>query len=194
MDKISLRRGGTVMKDGTCKIIEDLLPLIEDGVASEESVEFVKNHMENCQSCKNQFSSGETNTHVETKINDEKVIRSIKRSVLNIQRLSLIFGTILGVGLTYTIGMFYNIAIMPLLGAISYISLDRKWYLTPLSIMVLTYIWQVVESITIGYFSWRILYVALTMTGIYGGLSLLGVLIAFLIKFALSKGDVVNEG
>lgn len=182
------------MKDVSCKTIEDLIPLIEDGVASDESVELVKNHIKTCQSCKEQFSSGEATTLKETSIDDEKIIRSIKRSVLNIQRLSLVFGVIIGVGLTYTVGMFYNIAIMPLLGAISYVSLDRKWYLTPLAIVVLSYIWQITESIIIGYFSWGILYGALTMTIIYGGLAILGVLIAFLIKFALSKGDVVNEG
>ena len=39
------------MKNITCNIIEDLLPLYIDGICSDETKEFIESHIENCSDC-----------------------------------------------------------------------------------------------------------------------------------------------
>lgn len=175
------------MIDISCEIIEDLLPLVKDGVASQESIDLVKDHIEKCQFCRQEMVFLQTMTDGSSDLKDEEILKNIKRKLVFGQMTILVIGTIIGIALTYTMGVFYNIALMPLLGALSYISLKEKWYLTPLAIVGLSYLWQIGESIIAGYFSWSILYGALIMTGIYGGLTLLGVLIGLLLKFAWGR-------
>ncbi len=181
------------MKKIPCEIIEDLLPLVKDGVASEESRDLVRNHLETCQSCRQEMEGLPLEEANKGELKDERIIKDIKRKVLLTQTGILVFGTILGVALTFTIGVFYNIILIPFLGGLSYLALKKRWYLTPLAIVVLSYLWQLGQSLIGQYFSWSILYGALIMTGIYGALSLLGVLIGFLLKFALEKEDGIYE-
>lgn len=183
------------MKDVSCKIIEDLIPLVRDGIASDQSVELVKSHIKHCKSCEEVLKGsniGEEN--MEVNIGDEKIIRQIKKSLLSTQIIILIIGGIIGVALTNSMGMFYNFAIMPLLGGLSIVILGRKWYLLPLGVILLSYIWQIVELSISHKFVWPILYGAMYLSGIYGALLLLGVIIALLLRFAFRKENERYEG
>ena len=40
-----------------CKIISDLLPLYSENLVCEETAEFVKNHLSECEGCKKEFEA-----------------------------------------------------------------------------------------------------------------------------------------
>ena len=63
------------MKD--CGIVKDLLPLIAENMASEESTAFVKNHLETCEDCRKAFE--EMKTPVETE--PAAPLKTVKRAV-----------------------------------------------------------------------------------------------------------------
>ena len=58
-------------------------------------------------------------------IRDTKVLSAIKRSIFITQIAVLVVGAIIGIGLTGTMGMFYNFMIMPIIGIISFITLKK---------------------------------------------------------------------
>lgn len=105
--------------------------------------------------------------------------------------LFIVFGALMGVYLSDSMGMFYNILIMPIVGACGYLTLKRKWYIVPACIFALTCIYLIVQQISGGVLangpSIELIFMPLFLSSIYLMLTLLGVLITFLIKFALGK-------
>lgn len=63
----------------SCDICRDLIPLVTDGVASEDAVSAVKNHMEHCESCRNMYGS-EIKERDSAKEN--RLVRSVKAIVV----------------------------------------------------------------------------------------------------------------
>ena len=65
MDKIS------------CDICMDLIPLVKDGIASEDSCDAVKKHISKCEKCKVEFDVIEEKNKINNeniKMNDKKII------------------------------------------------------------------------------------------------------------------------
>lgn len=175
-----------------CGVISDLIPLVKDGVANEESKNIVKEHIKICDSCKNEFEMFESINIQQQFIRDTKVLSAIKRSIFITQIAVLVVGAIIGIGLTGTMGMFYNFMIMPIIGIISFITLKKRSYITLISIFVLTYVWQIIDLMieTKGKISWWILQSGLVVYSlIYTGLVALGIIIAMLLGFAFRKED-----
>ena len=46
----------------SCDICKDLLPLVKDGIASEDSVQAVKEHLKECETCRNLYENEITET------------------------------------------------------------------------------------------------------------------------------------
>ena len=171
----------------SCNLISDLIPLVKDGVASEDSTIIVNEHIKGCESCMAEFQTFETTKIEQLSIKDEKIIFDIKRSIFITQIIILMAGATLGVALSNSMGMFYNFIIMPIIGGISLIAFRRKWYVAPVVIFVLTYLWQTITGIVVDGFEWNVLYIGLYFSVIYTILVGMGVLIAMLLKFALKK-------
>jgi len=171
----------------SCDVILDLIPLVKDQVASEDSSTIVKEHIKSCELCKAEFEAFETNKLIQPSIKDEKIILAIKRSIFITRTIILIAGGILGVALTNSMGMFYNLIIMPSVGAISFIIFKKKWYLTAIGIFLITYLWQIILGISDEGFHWSGLYYGLYYSVIYIVLIGIGVVIAILLKFAFKK-------
>lgn len=171
----------------SCDMIFDLIPLVKDGIASDDSIKIVHDHIKSCDHCKAEFETFETIDMGSTSIEDEKLIRTIKRSIFMTQFIILIAGAIIGVALSNSMDMFYNLLIMPIIGGVSLIALKKKWYLTPIGIFVLTYIWQTVIVIVSDGFYWSDLCIGLYYSIIYAALVGLGTVIVMLIKFAFKR-------
>ncbi len=122
----------------SCNIILDLIPLVKDGVASDDSVAVVNEHIKNCKTCKSEYESFENINIDQSSIRDEKIILAIKRSVFITQLIILIAGAFIGVALSNSMNMFYNFLIMPIIGSISLIAFKKKWYWSPIAIFILT--------------------------------------------------------
>ena len=125
----------------SCNVIFDLIPLVKDGVASDDSVIIVNEHIKGCESCRAEFKTFDTVKIEQPPIKDEKIIFAIKRSVFITQLIILLAGAILGIALSNSMGMFYNFLIMPIIGGVSYVAFKRRWYLAPLAIFTFTYLW-----------------------------------------------------
>lgn len=49
------KRNGGLILNKNCDIVRDLIPLVADNIASEESKKFVENHCETCEECKKEL-------------------------------------------------------------------------------------------------------------------------------------------
>lgn len=170
-----------------CDVILDLIPLVKDGVASDESNRIVKEHIKICSQCKAEFETLKTINSQEINLKDEKVILSIKRSIFISQIIILTAGAMLGVAFSDSISMFYNFMIMPLIGSISLFALKEKWYLTPIAVFILTYLRQIGKYLVNNGLFRDILYDGLYYSTIYIILVVIGVIIAKLFIFALKS-------
>lgn len=171
----------------TCDIISDLIPLVKDGVASDDSIIIVNEHIKSCEKCMAEFQTFEATKFEQISIKDEKIIFAIKHSMLITQLIILIAGAIVGVALSNSMGMFYNFIIMPIIGGGSLVVFKKNWYLAPAVIFALTYIWQTIAGIVTDGFNEHSLFIGLYFSVIYTVLVGLGVIITLLLRFAFKK-------
>ncbi len=161
-----------------CDICLDLMPLVIDGVASEQSERAVFEHTATCQSCKEIFE-----TYEKPKPDDSRVLKKIKSHFYKIASILVVFGILFGVSLMISGGEYYNILIMPAIGAVSYFVLKQKLYIVFIAVFAITFVRYYlvfVQGLKAGF----------TYGFIYCGLILLGVLIGFLFDFGLRKEKV----
>lgn len=77
----------------SCDVISDLIPLVKDNVASEDSIRLVSEHLMSCEKCKLEFES--YTFPIRTEFDDRRVVSSIKKKlVFGVSALLLIGGTI----------------------------------------------------------------------------------------------------
>ena len=117
---------------------------------------------------------------------------SIKIWLFSIARNKMIIlGSFIGVGISESEWMFYNVIIMPIVGGIGYFIFRKKSYIVPISIFILTYVWDFIKYIIerqTSQMSWKeILIVPAVWANIYTGLCVLGILIGFLLYIAFKK-------
>ena len=79
-----------------CSVVKDLIPLYEEGLVSEETKEFIDEHCQSCENCKNllenlakSYSEQETNDNKKEKIWGEIAIKERKRKKKRYLTLSL---------------------------------------------------------------------------------------------------------
>lgn len=173
-----------------CDVIKDLIPLVNDGAASEESIRLVGEHCESCTDCRDLLKCEPIRCP-----KDEKIVKTLKKSVF-VTHLAVVFiGILLGVWLTGSNQTFYNFYIMPFIGGLAYFTLRKKSLYVPLAVVVLTELVQLFKELpylnagfvqnlhTLG----MLLYSTLFYAAIYAALSLTGIAIAFLSVYAFRR-------
>lgn len=186
-----------------CNIVQDLLPLYEEGLLSEESVAFVNDHLETCESCKKKWErthaltveKGTSPSNAQTA--EVRSLKKLQDKLINgrvrlISLLIMMGSIVLGLSLTNGMEYFFNALIMPFIGVLGYVVFRWKAiYMTPL---ILTFVHVLMNTIPMGlqreYLDFQVL-VALTF--IYCIFMLAGVLIAGLLHFAFKKEKEKNE-
>ncbi|MPN33790.1 hypothetical protein SDC9_181282 [bioreactor metagenome] len=81
----------------SCNVILDLIPLVKDNVASEDSINLVLEHLKNCESCKLEF--GNDTSLIQTEFNDKRVVYSIKKKLFLTMSALLFIGASIGMAL-----------------------------------------------------------------------------------------------
>lgn len=178
-----------------CDVCRDLLPLVLDGVASKESERLVREHLADCPDCRDYAGGdlplegeGQKEEEVLLEKAEKDVLKKIKKRVYLGGVLLLGLGLLLGIFLSNTAGMFYNILLMPLLGMLAYALFRRKGlYFVPL-LFLAEGIRSLLEALTYTNFLGA-LSVCWVLAGIYSVLVFLGVVIAALFSYSFSKGD-----
>lgn len=176
------------MNQISCNVCKDLMPLVRDGIASEDSVTLVTEHIAACPSCAAAFGG---NVEPPMEMDDAVVLGKIKKQ-LTLFLLSLIFvGALIGMLLSDGMGMFYNALIMPAIGGFGYTLLKRKAYHVPLGLFLFSFIWVFIREILKGFLAYSTLFNLVTISawwsGIFAVFSAFGVLIAELLYYAFKK-------
>lgn len=166
-----------------CEICKDLLPLVEDGVASEASRAAVAAHLEHCPDCR-ALAAGAVPPPPTP--DSAALLRRVRRTLRGFALVVLLAGALFGMGLSGSMNMFYNSLLMPAMGAAAYYVWRWKAaavlppLLAGMSLVcwVLCWGWGVEAAPLPGYLIWA---------AIYCVLALVGVAIAGLFHFALKK-------
>ena len=164
------------MEHISCAVCRDLLPLVQDGVASPESCQLVEEHLKTCPSC------GTLGREI-PQADSTKIVKRIRRKVHGVTVLLLILGLILGMAIFQSDHLFYNAITMPILGVFAYL-VFRWWSLPILPVLLLC---AQLGTWMLGSLSsfWEVL----VWTLIHGAYALPGILIAGLLHFAFRKED-----
>lgn len=167
------------MNEISCDVCMDLMPLVADGVASDESVQAVERHIAACETCRRLYSGGPHPTP-----SPQRAFAQVKKQMRTVFLLLMVFGMIYGLSLTAGPGMLSNLVLMPLLGALGYgvfrwkaaIVLPVLLFFTHLATNYLGFGEEVLDF---GSLFW--------MTFYYCLFAMVGIVIAGLLHFALRK-------
>ncbi|MEG0019807.1 MAG: zf-HC2 domain-containing protein [Oscillospiraceae bacterium] len=173
----------------SCDICRDLLPLVVDDVASEDSKNAVLTHIETCDECRCCYEENE-----KPPMDTDRVTAKIEKKLFLFAVLLMAVGAALGIAISDGELMFYNIIIMPLIGGVGYFALKWKSLYALAFIFGCTYIrWlpDTFYNVFKGDFM-QAFVPPLFWALIYAGLFALGIAIASLLCFGFEKENI-NE-
>ena len=165
----------------TCEMCIDLMPLVQDGVASEDSRNAVLQHLQECPDCRALYEG-----EIPAPSNTNELFRKIRRQSQIFFTLVMMFGVFYGLILTARNGIFQNVIIMPIIGGIGYYLFRWKGlYIVPTLLLVTHFI---TNALGLGG-EYLELSELLMWTLIYCGFAQVGFLIGALLHFAFKKED-----
>ena len=124
--------------DISCDVCRDLIPLVADGVASADSEALVEHHTARCQECRAYLESGRS-CPAGASPDDWKIIRRLRLRLTVRAALFMLAGLLVSVLVRYSI---YRSWWMPVVGAAGYFLLRRHWWIVPLGVGALDFLWQ----------------------------------------------------
>ena len=167
----------------SCDICMDLMPLVRDGVASEDSCQAVLDHLEGCAMCRAMY---EGENQVPAPSNPTGLLEKIQKRAQIFFAMVMMFGIFYGLMLTAGSGIFYNTMIMPVIGAIGYYLFRwRGLYIIPALLLGTHFL---TNALGLGE-EYLNLYSLLLWTGIYCVVALVGFVIAALLHFVFKKEE-----
>lgn len=166
----------------SCDICMDLIPLVKDGVASEESCQAVREHLKECEECRKYYDGGEI-----PEADSDKIYQKLRHR-MQILTSIMMMGIFFGLSLTAQEDMFYNILIMPVIGALGYFVFHWKALFNVPILLLIIHIFTNFFGMFRGIQHFELLSL-LMWTGIYAAFAVMGVLIAGLLHFAFQKED-----
>ena len=117
----------------SCAVCRDLLPLVQDGVASEESAALVRRHLEGCPACRGLAGEGNGRKgEAEPTAADEARLFHRVRVTLSMRALALVaVGTAAAFLLRWDETFAYNLILMPAVGAVLYAAAGKSGIWAP---------------------------------------------------------------
>lgn len=176
----------------SCSVCLDLMPLVKDGVASEDSRLLVQEHLAGCEHCN--YNWGEqtgADTEANTAMDDTVVLGKIKKQMIVFLLCIMLAGTLLGMVISDGMLMFYNGLIMPAIGGFGYILFKRNAYFVPVGLFAFSFIWSSIRGLIGGMLTYSgiidLLSMSVWWSAILSAFSAVGVLIAWLLHYAFKK-------
>lgn len=166
-----------------CEVCLDLLPLVQDGVASDASKQLVTAHLAQCPACRAAMA-----VHAPEVPDDRRVLARLRRGLSLRLLCFLAFGILAGALLTYYggYGAVFLLVLLPGIGAINQIFWRKKWWLsasaTTVAFLVLGMVSLVQHQQINRYFFVQVPVSAVAL----GLLCLLGNAVAALFRFAFA--------
>lgn len=176
------------MNQISCDVCRDLIPLVKDGIASEESSKLVMEHIKTCESCAGAFGR---KPGVNPEMDDRVVLKKIKKQLVLFLLSVILAGALMGMVLSDGMGMFYNALIMPIIGGFGYMLLREKAFYVPLGMFLFSFIWVSIRESIKGFLSYstvgNLCLMSIWWSAIFAFLIAVGVLIAWLLHYAFKK-------
>lgn len=173
-----------------CEICRDLLPLVQDGVASPESEAAVRAHLQHCEACRAFWPEAGENPTPAPMPDDEKVVRKLRDRVNGWLVTFIVCGLIWGMASSRSnlaSGLLF-VLIFPFVSGFTYWMGGRVWRVIP---PLAAALWAAFNLVgTRGYYVagtegtrlW--LFCALAGAAVVAVLCLIGALAAALLKYA----------
>lgn len=129
-----------------CEICMDLIPLVKDGIASEESYKAVEAHVKECKTCRKLYGENQEPDQITT--DENHVWKQIQKKWIGFFFALLCVGIVFGVSLTNQAEMFYNSLIMPIAGGCGYLIFQKRAvYKVPILLLILYAAMNVLQSL-----------------------------------------------
>jgi len=163
----------------SCDMCIDLIPLVQDGVASNDSRNAVLLHLQECPDCRALYEG-----EIPAPSNTKELLSKVKRRAQVFSAMIMMFGIFYGLMLTAGNGIFQNVIIMPIIGGIGYYLFRWKALIIVPPLLFVTHVFtnamglggEVLEPM--GVIMWTL---------IYCGVALVGFVIAALLHFVFRK-------
>lgn len=174
----------------SCEICRDLLPLVQDGVASPESEAAVRAHLQHCEACRALWPEAGENPATAPLPDDEKVVRKLRERINGWLLAFIAVGLVLGLACSRSnlaSGLLF-VLIFPFVSGFTYWWGGRVWRAIPPLGAVLWAVFNLVD--TRRYFvpepSGTIAWIVSALAGaaVVAALCLIGTLAAALLKYA----------
>lgn len=176
-----------------CSVVRDLLPLYLEGLVSEDTAQYINEHLESCTACQKALEEmredvSPTNSEISPqRSRDEakplkRIMKKMNRRFYILAYSLVIFFIFLGLDLTGGDNLMYNSLIMPIVGIFGYYVFRwRAIYKMPLLLLAVDLFVCLFGIIDLDIYS------AIVWTGIYSIFVFVGIAIAFLLHFALRR-------
>lgn len=109
------------MRKISCDMCMDLIPLVQDGVASDDSALAVKEHIAACPQCRALYDE-----RPPVEADPSRINTKIKTKLRSFFAFLVLIGMFFGISLLVQEGIFYIALFLPLLGACSYVVFHWK--------------------------------------------------------------------
>lgn len=167
------------MNEIGCGICMDLAPLVRDGIAGPESTAAVQRHLRTCPACRAAYDGGEAPPAGDV----SAFLQRFRLQLRLLAALALVLGAFAGLSLTGGSGLFYNIVLMPVLGALGFAVLGLQAVWAVPTLLLGLHLLTNTLSLLRGAEHFTLPELAL-WTAIYSAFALLGVTIAALARYA----------
>lgn len=176
----------------TCDICRDLIPLVNDGVASEDSAEAVKQHAAECKECAALLDG--TFVPAVPPSESPRTLKRLRKWLNRVYTVLMILGIFVGCCLTSQSRdeLLYNCLIMPVAGVFGYLAFRwRAFFTVPVILLFICFITNALGTLSVYKLGFRDI---LSLAFIYSLFALAGSIITMLFKFAFSKNSSKKEG
>ncbi|MDO5541105.1 MAG: zf-HC2 domain-containing protein [Eubacteriales bacterium] len=181
----------------TCGICEDLIPLVEDGIAAEESKKAVLSHIAGCAKCRNKYSNLEEkeitkrDSFLCNEKDDRRILMDIREKIsiwlLTGICVSLMAGVLIVI--TSSSSPWLMVLVFPFVSGFVYLIGGRTWRYVPLIAAVLWIIIALLMGIG-NTCSWKTAIWDSVISAVFPLVfSYIGALAAVLLKYAF-KGEI----
>ncbi len=177
----------------SCDMCMDLMPLVKDGIASNDSLQAVQEHLAECNNCSLLFDRDESIVSV---MDDHIVVSKIKKQLTFITIAIMFAGTSFGLLISDSMNMFYNALILPAIGALGYVLLKKKAYLISVSFFLFSLGWiairGLIDGVLVSSDFYSLFLMAFWWSVIYVFFIGIGTVIAWLFSYAFRKEKKEN--
>lgn len=168
------------MNEISCEICMDLMPLVQDGVASDDSTRAVKEHIASCAQCRALYQEPPS-----AEVHNRNVMIKIKTELRAFLAFLTFSGMFFGISFLELQGVWYILFLMPVIGACSYpIYRWKALWKTPLVLSILYFLAHMISCLLGTSFYWLEVALSVSMIAFFADV---GILIAGLLHVAFRK-------